>query len=130
MNRVLDFSFDHIAIAVTNVDASIKFYQNVLQLKEIPNTASNSKTRWLALNSGNQLHLIYRTDFKIKVNKAIHFALSTVDIDTFIIHLKRLDIEYSDWRNTPEKRYVRHDGIKQVYFQDPDGYWIEINNSV
>lgn len=127
---MLDFSFDHIAIAVTNVDASMTFYQNVLQLEEIPNTASNSKTRWLSLNSGNQLHLIYRPDFKIKVNKAIHFALSTVDIDTFIIHLKSLNIEYSDWRNTPEKRYVRDDGIKQIYFQDPDGHWIEINNSV
>ena len=34
-------------------------------------------------------------------------------------------MEYSDWKNTPNKDYVRDDGIKQVYFQDPDGYWIE-----
>jgi catechol-2,3-dioxygenase len=23
---------------------------------------------------------------------------------------------------------VRPDGVKQIYFQDPEGYWIEIND--
>ncbi|MBU2920524.1 VOC family protein [Winogradskyella psychrotolerans] len=122
------FSFNHIALAVKDVNTSIEFYQKALQLKEIKNTASNSKTRWLSLSDGKQLHLIPRPNSEIKINKAVHFALATSNIDAFIKHLEDLKIEYSDWLNTPNKDYIRKDGIKQVYFQDPNGYWIEIND--
>ncbi|MBQ0787867.1 MAG: VOC family protein [Oceanihabitans sp.] len=124
------FSFNHIAISVKEVGKSVAFYQKVLQLKEIENTASNSKTRWLALGEGKQLHVIPRPDEEVRTNKAVHFALALTDLDSFVIHLKDLHIEYSDWLGTPNKDYVRKDGIQQVYFQDPDGYWIEINNAV
>lgn len=122
------FSFNHVALSVKDADKSIEFYQSVLQLKEIKNTASNSKTRWLSLSEGKQLHLIPRPNANIKINKAVHFALSTYSIDSFVNHLEKLKINYSDWKDTPSKGYIRKDGIKQVYFQDLDGYWIEINN--
>jgi len=64
------------------------------------------------------------------VNKAIHFALTTLDIDLFVKRLEELKIDYSDWLGTINKDYIRKDGIKQVYFQDPNGYWIEINNAM
>ncbi|GAB7257591.1 VOC family protein [Polaribacter sp. OB-PA-B3] len=124
------FIFNHIAISVQNVTTSIEFYQKVLSLKEIKNTASNSKTRWLSLNEGKQLHIIPRPNLEVKTNKAVHFALSTAQFGSFISHLNDLNIEYSDWKDTPTKDYLRKDGIKQIYFQDPDGYWIEINNDV
>ena len=124
------FSFNHIALSVKDVNESVEFYQKVLQLEEIENTASNSKTRWLSLNEGKQLHLIPRPNFEIKVNKAVHFAMATSDIDSFVKHLKELKIDYSDWLGTTNKDYIRKDGIKQVYFQDPNGYWIEINDDM
>ena len=125
-----DFAFNHIALSVKDVNESVEFYQNVLQLKEIKNTASDSKTRWLSLNEGKQLHLIPRPDFEVKVNKAVHFALSTSDLDFVIATLNKLNIEFSDWQDHPNKIYIRKDGIKQIYFQDPNGYWIELNNDV
>lgn len=124
------FSFNHIALSVQDVNESIRFYQKVLQLKEIKNTASNSKTRWLSLGEGKELHLISRPESEIKINKAVHFALATSDISSFVKHLVTLKIDYSDWLDTPNKDYIRKDGIQQVYFQDPDGYWIEINDAV
>ena len=124
------FSFDHIALSVKDVDESVEFYQKVLQLKEIENTASNSKTRWLSFSDGKQLHLIPRPNSDVKTNKAVHFALATPDLNSFVKHLVTLKIDYSDWRDTPNKDYIRKDGIQQVYFQDPNGYWIEINDAV
>ncbi|QOD60001.1 VOC family protein [Polaribacter haliotis] len=124
------FLLDHIALSVKNVDESVAFYQKVFQLKEIENTASNSKTRWLSLGEGKQLHLIPRPNLEVKTNKAVHFALATSDLKTFIQHLKELKIEYSDWKNTANKDYIRKDGIQQFYFQDPNGYWIEVNNAI
>lgn len=124
------FILNHIAISVKNVDESIAFYQKVFGLKEIENTASNSQTRWLLLAEDKQLHIIPRPKLEVKTNKAVHFALSTSDLDSFIQHLNALNIEYSDWKNTITKDYVRKDGIHQFYIQDPDGYWIEINNAL
>jgi len=124
------FSFNHIALSVKDVDETITFYQKVFQFEEIKNTASDSKTRWLAMGEGKQLHLIPRPNAEIKTNKAVHFALTTTNFNFFVKFLEELNIAYSDWRNTPNKDYIRKDGIKQVYFQDPNGYWIEINNDI
>ena len=124
------FTFNHIALSVKDVDTAVTFYQQVFQFPEIENTASKSKTRWLALDEDRQLHLIPRPDAEIKTNKAVHFALATPRLDKFIAHLEALGIAYSDWKDTPQKNYIRNDGIRQVYFQDPDGYWIEVNEAV
>ncbi|WPR70906.1 VOC family protein [Flavobacterium sp. NG2] len=125
-----NFSFNHLALSVKDVNESVEFYQKLFKLEEIKNTASDSKTRWLSLNEGKQLHLIPHPNSEIKINKAVHFALSTSDLDSLIDNLNNLKIEFSDWNDVPNKIYVRKDGIKQIYFQDPNGYWIEINNDV
>ncbi len=124
------FSINHIALSVKDVNESIEFYKKTLLLTEIKNTASNSKTRWLSISEGKQLHLIPRPNAEIKTNKAVHFALATASLNTFVKHLDELKVEYSDWHNTPNKDYIRKDGIVQIYFQDPNGYWIEINNDI
>ena len=124
------FLFNHIALSVKDVDKSTAFYQKLFQLKEIENTASNSKTRWLSLGEGKQLHLIPIPDAEIKTNKAVHFALTTSNFNVFVLCLDELKIEYSDWLDTPNKDYIRKDGIRQVYFQDLNGYWIEVNDDV
>lgn len=123
-----EFTFNHIAISVKDVAKSVNFYQKVFNLKEIENTASVSNTRWLMLTKTAQIHIIPRPDFEIKINKAVHFALATQYLNSFINHLDDLNIQYSDWKDTPNKDYMRNDGINQIYFQDPDGYWIEVNN--
>ncbi|MHB0756085.1 VOC family protein [Polaribacter sp. M15] len=124
-----NFNFNHIALSVKDVNTSVAFYKKVFDFNEIKNTASNSKTRWLSLGDGKQLHLIPRPDFEIKVNKAVHFALTTKDVQSFVNHLISLKIDYTDWLDTPNKDYIRKDGILQVYFQDPNGFWIEVNNA-
>ncbi len=126
----MNYTLNHIALSVKDVETSIQFYQKVFQFDEIENTASNSKTRWLSLNQGKQLHLIPRPESEIKVDKAVHFALSTSDLDQVVAHLKDLGIEFTDWHDVPNQVFVRKDGIKQIYFQDPNGYWIEVNNDV
>ncbi len=123
------FHFNHIALAVKDVNESIAFYQKVFGLKEIENTASNSKTRWLSLNEHKELHLIPVPEANIQIVKEVHFALSTTDIDMCAAHLSALQIPYFDWLGVQGKIHVRKDGIKQLYFQDPNGYWVEVNNA-
>jgi len=86
-----NFIFNHLALSVKDVDESIAFYQKIFRFKEIKNTASESKTRWLSLSEGQQLHLIPRPDAIIKTNKAVHFAFKTSDLNLFIKHIKALN---------------------------------------
>lgn len=124
-----NLSFNHLALAVKDITSSMAFYQAVFGLSEIENTASNSTTRWLALGEGKELHLIPRAEAEIKTHKAVHFAMAIDDIDRFMVHLKSLNISFWDWPGNADQYNVRKDGIKQLYFQDPNGYWIEVNDA-
>jgi lactoylglutathione lyase len=127
-NTSLYFTFNHLALSVTDLERSVDFYSKVLNLKEITNRAKMDGIRWFSLGEGKELHLISILKEKVTINKAVHFALTTSDFDSFITRLDKLNIAYSDWPGTPHKINIRADGIKQVYFQDPDGYWIEVNS--
>lgn len=81
------------------------------------------------MGEGKELHLIPRPEAEIKTHKAIHFAMALDDIDRFILHLKSLEINFYDWPGTADQYNIRKDGIKQLYFQDPNGYWIEVNDA-
>lgn len=122
-------TFNHIALSVKDADQSAEFYKKTLNLKEITNKTEIDGIRWFSLGGGIELHLISLPDDEIKTNKAVHFAVTTADFDSSIKNLKSMKIVYSDW--TAEKPYkinIRKDGIKQVFFQDPNGYWIELNS--
>jgi len=125
-----DFSvaFNHLALSVKDLDESAEFYNNILNLKEITNKTKIEGIRWFSLSEGKELHLISILKDEITINKAVHFALTTSDFDQFILKLESMNINYSDWPGTLNKINIRADGIKQVFFQDPDGYWIEVNS--
>jgi lactoylglutathione lyase len=122
------FTFNHLALSVKNVDRSADFYTKVLNLPEITNRTKMDGIRWFSFGDGRELHLISILKENVTINKAVHFALTTNDFDTFVSTLDKMKIEYSDWPGAPHKVNMRADGIKQIYFQDPDGYWIEINS--
>ena len=123
-----NFTFNHIALSVKDVDRSADFYKKVLNLNEITNKTNVEGIRWLSLGEGKELHLISILKEDVTINKALHFALTTSDFDSFIKVLDEMKISYSDWPGTPQRINMRADGIKQIFFQDPDGYWIEVNN--
>ncbi len=127
-STVFNFTLNHLALSVKDVNRSAEFYKKVLGLKEITNRTQMAGIRWISLGEGKELHLISILKEEFKINKAIHLALSTPDFDVFIKALDEKKIAYSDWPGTPHTINKRADGIKQIYFQDPDGYWIEINS--
>ncbi len=125
-----DFNFDHFAIVVADVDKSAEFYKNVLNLEETPHPDRKPGYRWFVINSNTQIHLIQKEFAPFEKNKSMHLALATQDLDGLIAHLKSKNVVFDDF--TGKKNTVKHrsDGVDQIYIQDPDGYWIEINTVV
>lgn len=122
------FTFNHIALSVKDVDKSAIFYQEVLRLKEITNRTKIDDIRWFSFGEGKELHLVSILKESVTLNKAVHFALTTANFDAFVKTLEASNVIYSDWPGAQNKITKRADGIKQIYFQDPDGYWIEVNS--
>lgn len=120
--------FNHVSLSVKNVNRSADFYRSVLQLKEITNRTEVDGIRWFSLGNNLELHLISTLKEPVTINKAVHFAVSSPDFTQFVKQLETLHIEYSDWPGTAHKITTRADGIRQIYIQDPDGYWIEVNS--
>ena len=122
------FSINHLAISVKDLNRSAEFYGKVLKLPEITNRSKIEGIRWFVLGDGRELHLISVIKENVTINKALHLGLSTARFDDFVKRIAALKIPYSDWPGKPNTVFIRADGIKQIYFQDPDGYWIEVNS--
>lgn len=123
-----NLTFDHVALSVKEVDRSAEFYGNILKFREITNRSKMAGIRWFSLGEGKELHLISTVKENVTVNKAVHVALTTPDFDAFLAMIEKNHIPYSDWPGLVGKVNIRADGVKQIFFQDPDGYWIEVNS--
>lgn len=124
-----EFTFNHLALSVKDLNRSAEFYVKVFQLQEITNRTANPNIRWISLNDGKELHLISNAE-PVTLNKSVHLALTASDFEAFLKRLGELKIPYGDWSGKANAVTTRADGIKQIYLQDPDGYWIEVNNAV
>lgn len=122
-----NITFNHLALSVKDLNRSAAFYKNVLMLPEITNLSGNDDIRWFSLSAGRELHLIYNEE-KVVTNKSIHIAFTSLSFDAILQRMYELKIQYSDFAGKPNTINKRADGIKQIYFQDPDGYWIEMNS--
>lgn len=120
---------EHIAVYVTNLQESASFYKNVLKLVEIDEPFKDGKHVWFTLGAAGQMHLIQGAQRKIEHDKNDHLCFSVPSIDNFIVRLDQQKVEYTNWPGTQKAPTVRVDGVKQVYFQDPDGHWIEVNDA-
>ncbi len=51
-------------------------------------------------------------------------------MDLIIQRLKERGVQWSDFAGSKGTvGTVRTDGVRQIFFRDPDGYWIEVNDA-
>ena len=119
---------NHIAVYVQDLQKSTHFYSTIIGLDTIPEPFHDGRHTWYKIGSQSQLHLIQGAGLQSPQNKNSHLCFSVASVEEFVSTLKKNNIEFENWAGEKNKVTIRVDGVKQIYFKDPDGYWIEINN--
>jgi lactoylglutathione lyase len=120
---------NHVAICTHNLKKSVAFYSDVLELKKIPNPFNDTVHQWFAIGPGIALHVIAANCPPEAHDINTHLCFSVASLPDFMKHLDQYNIKYGNWNGDYKKTQLRADGVVQIYFQDPDGYWIEVNNA-
>lgn len=121
--------FDHIAIYVNNLEKSAAFYKNIIGIDSIPNPFNDHKHVWFDIGAKNALHIIAGAKSALKHPQNNHICFSISSVDAFAQNLLKAGISYENANGKENTITIRPDGVKQIYFKDPDGYWIEINDA-
>jgi lactoylglutathione lyase len=122
-----EFRIDHISLTVRNLAASAAFYGELLGLKEIANKTGRPTIRWFAFDGPRSIHLITGPDEPPPQRPiSAHFCLSTPLFDETLAYLAGRGVRYCDAAGEPMTFNLRGDGVRQLYFQDPDNYWVEV----
>ena len=121
-------SLNHIALHVYNLQKSTIFYEQIVQLDSVPEPFHDGKHTWLSVGSNSNLHLISGAEQQTTRDKFTHLCFTVPSMSDFIDRLEKGQVPYENWVGAKSSITTRVDGIKQIYFQDPDGYWIEIND--
>ena len=123
---------DHVTLVVKSVEASRRFYVDLLGMIEVPRPAFDFQGAWFQAGA-TLIHLIEEHDrsgpagFPVELLKKSsrnhHFAFEVDDATAAAETLKSMGIELVDDAKT------RPDGAVQVFLTDPDGHVVELCTS-
>jgi lactoylglutathione lyase len=124
----MSYSFDHIALLVRDLEASVRFLTGTIGLVEIANPMGGRDIRWIEIGDGRRFHVQAGDISSVHVEKQTHFALTAADFDAVLTRLRNQEIAFSDMKGTLGAINTRPDGMRAIFLQDPNGYWFEINS--
>jgi catechol 2,3-dioxygenase-like lactoylglutathione lyase family enzyme len=122
-------SFDHVTIICADLDATRRFYVDLLGMTEVPRPAFKFPGLWF--QSGNvQIHATEESTEAGKAgwadrggkvtSRGHHFAFAVDDM------AKALESVQAHGVRIASPLQTRPDGFKQVYLYDPDGHVVEL----
>ncbi|WP_071820379.1 VOC family protein [Chitinophaga pinensis] len=119
---------NHIALYVVDLQKSTAFYRDIVQIDTIPEPFHDGRHTWFKVAEHSHLHIISGAKEIVPHDKNSHLCFSVSSVEEFMARLRQHHIPFQSWQGEADKPTLRVDGIKQIYFTDPDGYWVEIND--
>src|SRR5215467_14693851 len=119
--------FNHTTIYVVDLQKGADFYEHVMQLPKIAEPFHDGKHVWFKMGEHSQLHVVSGAKQMSPHDINIHLAFSVPSLPDFMKHLDEMHVKYGNWAGDAKKVQMRPDNVGQIYLQDPDGYWIEVN---
>ena len=122
-------TLNHIAVYVVDLEKSTVFYRDIIGIDTIPEPFHDGRHTWFRIGPLSHLHVISGAAIKTAHDKNAHLCFRVDNVGPFTERLRKAGIQYEDWAGTKGAVTNRVDGVKQIYFMDPDGYWIEVNDA-
>ena len=122
-------ALEHIAVYVHDLPKSTAFYQNIMGLDTVSEPFHDGRHTWFAIGGRSRLHLIGGAAEINIHDKNSHLCFSVGSVPVFMKKLEKAGIPFEDWNGKPQTATIRVDGVRQIYFRDPDGWWIEVNDA-
>ncbi|NNE93284.1 MAG: glyoxalase [Verrucomicrobiales bacterium] len=117
MPQILDLN--HVALAVSDVPRSIRFYEEIVGLTLKPRPDFDFEGAWFALGETRELHLIEGLDTPVHEHpRGSHFAMEIADYEACHAHLKSVGAKIVNLN-------LRPDGARQIFIEDPDQHIVE-----
>jgi lactoylglutathione lyase len=120
---------NHTAIFVQDLKATRFFYEKIVGLDTIAEPFHDGKHAWYKIGPGVSMHVIQGATEQKEYYKNQHTCFSVASVKDFTEVLKANNIQYEDVSGNKNAISRRIDGVRQIWLQDPDGYWIEINDA-
>jgi lactoylglutathione lyase len=121
-------TFNHMALYVTDLKKSTWFYREIIGLDTMPEPFHDGRHTWFQISEHGHLHLISGAAGPKLREKDTHLCFSVPQLSEVVARLDKNKIPYENWAGESSKITRRVDGVQQIYFKDPDGFWIEIND--
>lgn len=126
----------HVAMPVTSLDASRRFYSEVVGLAEMERPAFFRHGAWFRLAGETTLHIIEYADGSYRNGLPVnswdgHFALRVPNLREVLDRLEAAGYGMELPEEDP-RRILRFSnaGFPQLFFMDPDRHMIEISASM
>ena len=119
---------NHTAIYVVDIAKSGNFYSNMIGLDTVPEPFHDGKHIWYKTAEHTMLHVIQGADQKKEYYKNQHTCFTVPTFNAFVENLLKLNWAFEDVNGNKNKITTRVDGVHQIWLQDPDNYWVEIND--
>jgi glyoxylase I family protein len=125
----------HVALTVTDIERSRKFYQEIVSIEEIPRPPFPFPGAWFQVGDSQQLHLIVhnRATFREKPldTRDVHFAVRVPSHRAAVEFLRAKGYREDADPDDPYRMIVQPHataGYPQIYICDPDRHVIEFNS--
>ena len=119
--------FDHTTVHVRDMRQRAEFYEKVMGFERIPDPFHDGRHVWYRIGAHEQLHVSGGAAGIARHDIDVHFGFRVASLSDFTAHLDQMHVKYRNF-DGDGKVTVRADGVHQIYLQDPDGYWIEVND--
>src|SRR5262245_40379845 len=121
-NSAKPIELDHTTVFVRDIQKSGDFYAKVIGLERIPDPFKDGRHIWFRTGPHPQLHVVGGATQATTSDIEVHMAFRVASVPDFTAHLDQMHVPYRNLKGDG-KTSVRVDGVHQIYFQDPDGYW-------
>ena len=108
---------NHLTYCVKDKERALRFWEDVLGVKQIPSQVDAEHILWLQLPSGTMVHLIENAD--APSTPSHHGAFEVDDIEAAQKAVRGMDVETTDIS-------TRKDGQRNFFVNDTEGNRIEI----